>query len=65
MQRLKATVMLAMALFLLLGWTLALTTASTPMVAHYGVPGCLFFAGLIACVSAWLITGFVAETKEL
>lgn len=64
MKRLKSASMLALALFLLLGWTLALSNASTPLVAHYGVWGCLFFAGAISAVAAWLITEFFQEIRS-
>lgn len=64
MERLKPASMLALALFLLLGWTLALSDASTPAVAHFGVLGCLLYAAAISAVSAWLITGFLQEIKS-
>jgi len=64
MKRLKPASMLALALFLLLGWTLALSNASTPLVAHYGVVGCLLYAAAISAVASWLITGFLQELRN-
>lgn len=64
MERLKPASMLALALFLLLGWTLALSNAETPAVAHYGVLGCLLYAAAISAVAAWLITAFALEIKK-
>jgi hypothetical protein len=64
MDRLKPAAMLALALFLLLGWTLALSDASTPAVAQYGVLGCLLYAGAISALAAWLITAYLVEVRR-
>lgn len=61
MKQLKLTFMLFMALLPVLAWPLALSAASTPLVAQYGVWGGLFFAGAISAFAAWLITGFLQE----
>lgn len=64
MRRLKLIALLALAIFPLLVWPLALTDATTPLVQSAGIYGCLAYAAGIALVSAWLIVAFIAELRK-
>lgn len=61
MKKMKLSGILALGLFPLLMWPLALSSAYTPIVAHYGMWGCITLAGVVACVSSYLIVTFVQE----
>lgn len=64
-QHIKLCVILSMAIFPILVWMLALSSATTPLVAQYGIFICLLFAAAISIVSAWLIIGFIREINNL
>jgi hypothetical protein len=64
MQMIKLTFMLSLPIFMILCWPLALATASTPLVAHYGVIGCVLFAAVTATLCSWLIVAFIRDLKH-
>lgn len=65
MKTFKLVLILTTAIIGPMVWMLALSNASTPLVAQYGIPACIAFAVGISVVSAWLIVGFIQEIKEM
>jgi hypothetical protein len=62
--RIKLIVMLAMAILLPLGWVLALSSATVPLVAAYGVGKCVAYAIAISLICAWLLVEFAVDLRK-